>query len=127
MKVSDAFVIGVAEEIGGHSAALVGSCAIFGDGADIDIAVVGVELEDAAIKAGYTPCSQGYPGKEQHLRALRRGDVNLLLCSPQLWHLYVATADLCRYMANAGYLPQANKGARVLVHEKIREAFGMQL
>lgn len=109
-------------ELGVTKGQIVGSAAIFGHGQDIDVIVEGTHLGDVAVRNGFTYSDQkAYAGQE--FMSLRRGSVNLLLCTPERYATFSAGCAACKVLAAEGLLTYDMKATRVAVHEALHGMF----
>lgn len=110
------------QEIGADRGQIVGSAAIFGHGQDIDVAVEGLHLFDSAVRAGFVyDCEKVYSGSA--FASLRRGSVNLLLCTPPRYATFVAATAAARVLAAEGLITYDMKATRVALYENVHGLF----
>lgn len=108
-------------ELNATKGEIVGSAAIFGHGQDIDVIVEGKNRLFDAVRCGFV-----YDGKlydEAEFFSLRRGEINLLLCTPERYATFAAGCAACRVLVAAGLLTYDMKQTRVDIHQYIHEQF----
>ena len=108
-------------ELGATKGQIVGSAAIFGHGQDIDVIVEGKNHLADAVRRGFVYDGELYD--EAEFFSLRRGEINLLLCTPERYATFAAGCAACKVLAVEGLLTYDMKQTRVDIHQYLHEQF----
>lgn len=102
-----------------------GSVYTNGEGADLDVLVHGTHADCCALfRAGFNQCANTEYGDASSAQwtALRRGDVNVLLCyCPELFNRWAAAAEVCRWVGST------TKAQRVVIHEIVKNLASVEV
>jgi hypothetical protein len=101
-----------------------GSVAIFGQGADVDV-VVEAPYRPAQYLADLVDNGWVYDGEaygDPEFLAVRRGPVNLILCTSTRYTSFMAALAACCVLSREGALIASDKPARVAIYEGMHKA-----
>lgn len=99
---------------------ITGSTAMFGSGADIDVAVNAGDTSPLEYLAALVDEGWKYDGTyaaDVEFLSLRRGNINLLVCSAARYASFEAGLAACRVLVAAGLLLPEYKQSRVNIFE----------